>query len=228
VAGRRGYCFTLATNTWVDVSDQLAGQPIVVDYGDAYFIVKFADSNKFQISQILDGTVWPGIQVNETSVFPENIRTLIVSHRELWIVGDRHMQPYQNTGTDEIYDPIPGTLVEKGGGCAFGIDRVDNTVFWVSEDERGARECWRASGYTPQRISTHAVEVWLSQWPQADFENLTSYSYQDGGHEFWVLYVPNSDASFVYDVAENLWHKRAEWTDGSWSPHRSWNHVYAF
>jgi hypothetical protein len=230
VAGGRGYCFTLADNSWRDITDQLAGFPVQVVYSDSYFVVNFRDSNKFQISDILDGTVWPGIQVNAVSVFPENIAGLIVSHRELWIFGLYHAQPYQNTGTDEIFDVIPGALVETGLGAPFGKDLLDNTVFWVSQDTRGAWQCWRASGYTPQRISTHAVETWLSQWPVTDLASLTTYAYQEEGHLLWVLYVPNSDASFVYDVAEGLWHERGEWHQdfGVWGPHRSWNHVYAF
>jgi hypothetical protein len=188
----------------------------------------FAASNKFQISGILDGTTWPGIQVNEVSVFPENISSIEVNHRELLVFGFQHIQPYQDTGSDQIFDVIPGALMEKGCGATFGVNRVDNTVFWAGQDERGAKMCWRAGGYTPLRISTHAVEAWLEKWD--GWSNLTSYAYQEQGHEFWVLYVPNSDASFVYDVSSGEWHKRAEWhpEDGTYGPHRSWNHVYAF
>jgi len=230
VAGGRAYCYTLATNTYVDVTASLAGVPIKTKYSDGYFIVCFKDSNKFQISDILDGTVWPGIQVNEVSVFAENIVSIEVSHRELWVFGARHAQPYQDTGTDEIFDVAPSGFIETGCAATFSACQLDNTVLWVNEDERGARMCWRANGYTPQRISTHAVEAWLSLWSQDDFANLVSYSYQDGGHLFWLLYIPNSDASFVYDVAEGLWHKRAEWNpvNGKFGPHLSWNHVYAF
>jgi hypothetical protein len=43
-----------------------------------------------------------------------------------------------------------------------------------------------------------------------------------------VLYVRDSDCTWVYDVGESLWHKRATWVNGVWYPHWSWNHVYAF
>ena len=46
VAGARAYCFTLADNTWVDITDKLAGTPVQVKYSDGYFIVCFRDSNK--------------------------------------------------------------------------------------------------------------------------------------------------------------------------------------
>ncbi len=230
VAGGRAYCYKLATNTFIDVTALLAGGPVKVKYSDGYFIVIFANSNKFQISAILDGTIWPGIQVNAISVFPENIVSIEVSHRELWVIGGQHAQPYQDTGTDEIFDVIPGALIETGGASTFGVDLIDNTVFWISEDIRGARQAWRANGYTPSRISTHAVEIALSSYTSDQVSNLVSYSYQDGGHLFWVLYIPGTDCTWVYDVAESLWHKRAEWhvDTSTYTPHLSWNHVYAF
>lgn len=230
VAGGRAWAYELADNTFTDVTSQLASGPSKVKYSDGYFVVMFPGTNKFQISAILDGTTWPGIQVNAVSVFAENIVSIEVSHRELWIFGSQHAQPYQDTGTDEIFDVIPGALIETGGAAEFGVDVVDNTVFWVSQDIRGARQAWRANGYTPSRISTHAVETALSSYTAAQIANLVSYSYQDGGHLFWVLYIPGTDCTWVYDVAESLWHKRAEWhqDEAIYTPHRSWNHAYAF
>lgn len=230
VVDSKAYCMELADNTFTEVTLQLAGVPKSVQYSDGYFIVSFSDNNKFQISAILDGTTWPGIQVDAVSVFPENIVGIVVSHRELWVMGQQHCQPYQDTGTDEIFDVIPGALVETGAAATFGMNLVDNTVFWISQDIRGARQAWRANGYTPARISTHAVETALASYTADQVSNLVSYSYQDGGHLFWVLYIPGTDCTWVYDVAESLWHKRAEWLadTGTWGPHRSWNHVYAF
>jgi hypothetical protein len=230
ISAGRAFCFTLATNTLTEVTSLLAGVPKQCDYSDGYFIVCFEDSNKFQMSDILDGTVWPGIQVNAVSVFAENIVGIIVSHRELWVFGSQHIQPYQDTGSDEVFDVIPGSLIDAGLLATFGRNLVDNTIFWISEDTRGGRQAWRANGYTPQRISTHAVETALSSYPLASVQNMVSYAYQDGGHLFWVLYIPSTDCTWVYDVAEGLWAKRAEWHQdtATWGPHRSWNHSYAF
>lgn len=230
VAGARAWCYELADNSFIDVTPQLAGGPVKVKYSDGYFIIVFGASNKFQISAILDGTTWPGIQVNAVSVFPENITSIEVSHRELWVFGGQHAQPYQDTGTDEVFDVIPGALIETGNGPPFSPTVVDNTIFWWSLDIRGARQAWRANGYTPLRISTHAVETLMSSYTEDQFANLVTYSYQDAGHLFWVSYVPGTDCTWVYDVAESLWHKRAEWHPdvAQYTPHRSWNHSYAF
>lgn len=226
IAAGHAYCLTLATNVLLEVTNQLAGVPMQCDCSDTYFIVCFQNSNKYQMSQVLDGTTWPGQLVNEVSSFPDNLVSLIVNHRELWLFGNRRSQPFQDTGSAEVFDPIPGALIETGCAATFSVVRLDNSVFWIGQDERGAVIAWRSNGYTPQRISTHAVEFWLSQ--QANIASLTAYAYQDRGHLFWVLYVPGSNCSWVYDVGEGLWHKRAAWVNGFYKPHLSWNHVFLF
>ena len=228
VSNGQAFCFTLATNTLLEVTSLLTAVPLKVRFDDSYFVVSFQNSNRFQMSQVLDGTTWPGQLVNEVSVFPDNVTAIEVNHRELWVFGARHSQPYQDTGSTEVFDVIPGAFIEKGCAAPFVTCLLDNSVFWVDEDDRGGRSCWRSNGYTPQRISTYAVEIDLQSYPTV--AGMTSYSYQDGGHLFWVLYVPGSYWSWVYDVVEGLWHKRAAWSSatGKWTAHASWNHVYAF
>lgn len=226
VAGGHAYCYTISTATLTEVTSLLAGTPLMCDYSDTYFIVCFKNSNKFQMSQVLDGTTWPGQLVNAVSVFAENITAIKCNHRELWVFGQQRSQPYQDTGSTEVFDPISGAMIELGCVAAFSPARVDNSIFWIGQDERGAAMAWRSNGYTPQRISTHAVELWLTQ--QANLSSLVSYSYQDRGHIFWVLYVPGGDVTWVYDVGENMWHKRASGTTFPLKPHYSWCHAYAF
>jgi hypothetical protein len=226
VTGGHAYCYTVATAALLEVTAQLTAVPMQCDYSDTYFIVCFRNSNKYQMSQVLDGTTWPGQLVNAVSVFAENIVGIKCNHRELWVFGQSRSQPYQNTGTAEVFDPISGALVETGCAATFSPSRVDNSIFWIGQDERGATIAWRSNGYTPQRISTHAVELWLSNL--SNLSALVSYSYQDRGHIFWVLYVPGSDTNWVFDVGENMWHKRASWVQGAFKSHNSWNHSYAF
>ena len=228
VSAGSAYCYTLADDSILDVTTQLAGVPVQAVFDDDYFVVSFQDSNKFQISAPLDGSSWPGLQVNAVSVFPENIVSIIADHRELWVFGSQHCQPYQDTGSDEVFDVISGGLIEMGSAARFGVQRADNTLLWVHEDERGGRMVYRASGYTPQRISNHAMEADLASY--ADLGDLVSYVYQQDGHTFYVLYIPGASWTWVYDLSTGFWQKLAEWdtTNAVWGAHRSWNHVYAF
>lgn len=228
ISGGHAYAYVPATNTLTDITGQLAGTPVKCDYSDTYGIVFFQNSNKYQMSQVLDFTTWPGQLVNEVSVFPDNINSIICNHRELWIFGQLRGQPFYDSGSLEVFDPISGALLEMAAVSPFCTARVDNSVFWVGIDERGALVAYRSNGYTPQRISTHAVEAALSSY--ANVSQLVSYAYQDSGHLFWVLYIPGAPCSWVYDVTTQLWHKRASWNTitAQWGPHWSWNHSYSY
>ena len=218
-------------NQLLDVTAQLAGTPGRVRYADGYFVLNLAQTNQYQVSNLFDGTTWSGLQINPVSVFPENIISIEWCQRILLVMGENHIQAYQDTGSNEIFDVIPGTLIETGCISQNCPCILNNAVYWVGRDVRGGLSAWQSTGYsTPQRVSTHAVEIDLQSYTLSQLGQLTTYSYQDGGHLFWVLYVPGSKWSWVYDVAEQLWHKRAYWesANGPFTPHRSWNHVFAF
>jgi hypothetical protein len=226
VSAGSAYCYNFASATMTDVTALLLGVPVRVEFSDSYFIVQLR-GNRFQMSDLLNGTVWPGTQINEVEKFAEDVVSIIVNHGEPWVFGSQRALVYTDTGSDTIFEPIGNAgLIESGCVSPFAPCRVDNTVFWVGIDERGSCSAWRANGYTPQRISTHAVEIALSSYSR--ISELVSYAYQDGGHLFWCLYVPGADCTWVYDVKEQLWHKRAFWAGASYVPHHSWNHVFAF
>jgi len=222
------YCYDLATDTLTDVTAQMAGTPGVVKYLGTYFIVNLLNTNKFQFSDVLDGMTWPGLNVNGVSVFAENISSIDVNHNELWVYGLQHTQVYQITGNDDVFETIPGALIEKGNIALFAPCKLDNSEFWIDQDERGGRVAVRSNGYTPQRISTHAVEIDFQSYSATQFALVVTYALQIDGHNWWVVYIPGASWTWVYDVNENNWFKMAQWDSdfGPFSPHRSWNHVY--
>lgn len=224
----RLYCYELATNTLTDVTPQLAGTPGVVRYLGSYFITNLLGTNKFQFSDPLNGASWPGLNVNGVSVFPENISSLDVNHNELWIYGLQHTQVYQITGNNDVFEPIPGALIEKGNIALNAPCKLDNSELWIDQDDRGGRMAWRSNGYTPQRVSTHAVEIDWATYSANQISALVSFTLQIEGHLWWVIYIPGAQWTWVYDVSESLWFKLAVWEsdNGPWTPHRSWNHVY--
>jgi hypothetical protein len=87
---------------------------------------------------------------------------------------------------------------------------------------------YRAQGYQPQRISTHAVEQAWHQLPTV--ADTIAWSYQDRGHAFVCWYLPHAETTWVYDVATQAWHERALWdpTLLRWTPHLARCHAFAF
>src|SRR5581483_5813458 len=201
-------------------------------YADGYFVALLANSGKFQFSALLDGSNWPGLQIDQVSVFPDNITTFIIDHRELIVGGPKSGVGYYDSGSGNIYDVIPGGYMEIGAAATWGRCKLDNTVFWWGRDENGSMMGFRAQGYQPARISTHAIEYAVQNYPSwADVE---CFAFQEYGHTFWVSRFPSANnglgTTLVYDVSTGLWHEW-DWTDpnsGAHYAHLARNHVFAF
>lgn len=232
-SGGYGYIFNFNVNTLTTLTGTVPGFP-VPDYStpytprgvlmgafcDGYFIALIDQSIMFQISSLEDGTEWDALDFAAVSASSDEIKALAVDHRELWLFGSKTTSVWYDSGNAGFpFQPISGAHIEHGIIAPWSVTRLDNTLFWVGGDERGAGIVWRAQGYTPQRVSTHAVEHALAECERMD--NAIAWAYQERGHSFYVLYLPNWDTTWVYDVATQQWHERAHWdpTLMRWIPH---------
>jgi len=104
--------------------------------------------------------------------------------------------------------------------------RLDNSNFWIGADERGQGIAWRAQGYTPQRVSTYAIE---NEWASySTISDAIGYAFQDRGHSFWQIYFPSANKTWVYDAGTGLWHERGYFSNGTYSAQRSQCHAFSF
>ncbi len=218
----------------------LQGFAAKVVFCDGYFVVTLANTNKFQVSALEDGSVWNPLSVQEVSVFPEDIGAMVTAYRQLWLFGvDGHTQVYYNSGAN-AYTPFD---VIGAGGVGYmeeGIDApdsvavLDNAPFWIGGNVNGNGIAWRANGYTPMRISNYAVETAWAKYPNK-CSDAVGYSYRDQGHTFWVLRFPSANngfgATWVYDAGMQMWHERGYWSQEGltgYSAHLSTCHCFAF
>ena len=148
------------------------------------------------------------------------------SYRQIWLWGSKKSVVYYDSGNVFPFDVVPGSFVDQGTCAANSPVRLDNSVMWIGQDDRGARMAWRASGYTPQRISNHAVEWHWQQYATAS--DAISYGFQLNGHSFWHIYFPTANASWRYDCATGMWAEVTSLFNGTFGAHLSQNHVYCF
>jgi hypothetical protein len=235
-SGGVGYIYNLLTNTIAAVTTN--AEPVQMGaFSDGYFLALQRTSNRFTYSALYDGTTWDALDFYQVSTVADQVVTMIESHRDIWLLGSQTSSVWNNTGdADNPWQPIPGVKIEMGSAAAFSAVNLDNTLYWLGGNQQGNRVVYRANGYTPERISNHAVEWALNQYPQVS--NAVAWAYQDEGHAFYVLFLPSKPprnspvdwTSWVYDVATGQWHERAVWDNvlGQWEPHYGRCHTYAF
>jgi hypothetical protein len=232
VSGGLGYIFNLVTSAFGQIASGGFVTPAAMGaFSDSYFISLKRNSNQFNLSALNDGTTWSALDFARTSDTSDNKTSLIVNHSELWLFGTQRTEVWVNVGNTAggfPYQPIPGTLIEHGIIAPWSAQRLDNTILWLGGDERGANIVFRANGYTPERISTFAVETYLNS--VSTTTDAIGWTFQMEGHAFYLLYVPSADETLVYDVSTNEWFLWALWDDAriNWIPHVGRCHAFAF
>lgn len=193
-----------------------------VAFIDNYFIFNQAGTNQFFVSDFNSFSVSP-LSFASSEGDPDNIVAIIANRRDLWLLNERTTEIYVNTGNADFpFERISGGFIEKGCTAKFSVAKIEGYVFWLGRDEFGQGVVYASQSLNPQRISTHAVEAAIKGY--ADMTTATAFTYQSGGHSFYVLNF--AEGTWVYDVSTKLWHERAYTGESSLERHRADVHAY--
>jgi hypothetical protein len=213
------YIYNNTTNVFGPITGFFPGA-VTVCYLDGYFVFNEPNSQKLWVTALLDGTSIDPLEFASTEGSPDGLIAVAANFREVWAFGTNSIEVWYDSGaTDFPLQRIQGAFNELGCAAPYSVAKMDNGMFWLGRDRRGQGMVYRANGYTGQRISTHAVEWQIQQY--SDISDAIAYTYQQGGHSFYVLTFPSGNATWVYDAATEAWHERAGWVNGDFTRHRS-------
>ena len=145
-----------------------------------------------------------------------------VLNDNLWLLGRKSIEVFLNSGNADLpFVRTTGGAIQYGCASAHCTAVDDNAVFFLDPNNT----VYRASGPTPARISTHAIEDKIGE--MAITSDAEGFIYTKSGHKFYVLNFPSGGECFVYDIATGAWHERASGTTygGGWNVN---GHAYAF
>ena len=214
------YVYNSLTNAFVQITDEDFPGALAVGYLDGYFVFIEPNSQKVWVTAILEGTAVDPLDFASAEGSPDGLVSMIVDHREVWLFGTNSVEVWYDAGNvDFPLQRIQGAYNEIGCAATFSVAKLDNGLFWLGADARGQGIVYRANGYTGQRISTHAIEYAIAQYPI--ISDAVAYTYQQEGHAFYVLTFPSANATWVYDVSTQAWHERAAFSNGLFLRHRS-------
>jgi hypothetical protein len=103
---------------------------------------------------------------------------------------------------------------------------IGNSVYWLGGNADGNSIVYRADGFSPQAISTEAISYAISK--ATDKESIRGFSYQQDGHEFYILTGGGLETSLVYDISTGLWHERSFNDNGIHTQHLMGGIMFAF
>jgi hypothetical protein len=217
-AGATGYIYNANTDVFAQITDPDFYGAVGVGFLDGYFVYNEPNSQKFWVTSLYDGTSVDPLDFASAEGSPDDLVTLIVDHREVWLFGQTSVEVWYNAGLPDFpLARIQGAFNEIGCQAPYSVAKLDNALFWLGKDARGNGIVYRSKGYTGERVSTHAVEWQIQQY--STLADAVAYTYQQDGHAFYVLNFPTANTTWVFDVSTGVWHERAGWEDNNFTRH---------
>jgi hypothetical protein len=204
---------TFAQITDSDFTSRGAGD---VEFQGGRFLFREPSTGRFFGSDVNSATAYDALSFATAESSSDALVGLKVDHEEVFLAGEKTCEFWFNNGGSGFpYERMSNGVLELG--CVNGktIAKLDNSIFWVASDY----SVRRLDGFTPVRVSTHAVEQWLRTVTLA---SLRGYSFTLEGHLFYMLRA--TEGAFFFDVTTQFWHERGTYGQPSWN----WSNPIAF
>ncbi|CAM0050434.1 head closure Hc3 [Vibrio phage D478] len=216
VDGFKGFYYDANTEEVLQITHEAFYPASTVTYQDGYFLFDRKGTGQFFISELLNVDFDP-LDFATAEGQPDNLVAILSDHREIFLFGTETIEVWYNSGASDFpFERNQGAFVEKGCGARYSVAKQNNTVYFIGSDLM----VYQMTGYTPVRISTHAVEKTLKD---VDLNDAFAYTYQDEGHLFYVLTIPSRDITWCYDISTGAWHIRQSYQFGR---HQSNNAIF--
>lgn len=185
-----------------------------VTFNSQYFVVTQKETGRFYWSSLLDGTTWSALGYATQESNPDNVVGIMENRGDLWIFGDETTEIWSPSGNANLpFQRIGSGILNIGCKAKNSIAKDKNGIYWLGND----LQVHFAQGYASSRISTHDMErEFLEEYDFDDVEKAYAFTYTAGGHDFYVLTVPNAK-TWVFDMATKVWHERKSANSPIWS-----------
>lgn len=227
--GIKLYYLTYSNNNFAQVTD--SDLPSVIGFVtnlDGYFIINSVGTGRFYISSLNDVSNWNALDFATAESNADVLIAPINAVGQLWLMGETTTEIWSNSGAATFpFSRVGNVVMQAGLLAAQTALEIDNSIMFVGRDKYGSAMVYRASGFTPSRVSTEPIEKILQKVNTPN--ELFSWSYQQEGHLFYVISGSNLETSLVYDLTTQSWHERAYTNEfGNFEQHLGATCVFAF
>lgn len=236
ITGNKGYiCDTTPVfPTLVEITDgNFPLYPRHAEVVDNYFIVT-DESNKFYVSELDNGLVWPPLAFASVVSTPGNIKRAIFTHQQVIFIKEFSSQFWYNAGipttSGSPFLPVSGSVFDFGTSAPWSVAGGNGAVFFLAntrtQDGGSPAGIAMLIGGTPQIISPPAINYTISHF--STITDAFGYCYVMDGHSFYVLTFPTEDRTFVFDSTTGLFHEWSSIQSGQYRVHRHLSDTYTY
>lgn len=206
-----GHSVTKTSVTKISDADYTTTGSSSTCFIDGYSIHSKPDSGQFFISALNDPTAYTGTNFATAEASPDNLVRVFADRRELWLIGEKTIEVWINTGASAFpFQRISGAFIQRGCAAKFSVASDGVTIYWLGDDY----VIYRANGYNEQRISTHPIEEEIRKF--AKKEDAEAFTYSENGHKFYCITFPTGKKTYCYDITTGLWHEKETRNANRW------------
>jgi hypothetical protein len=189
-----------------------------VDIIDGFMVLNQPGTRNFY-STYLNEVKFDSLFFAAKNGYSDNLVTIIVMKREIWLVGERTSEVWFDAGAADFpFQIMPGPFVQHGCIAKSSIAQANGAAFWLSQDQNGQAIVVRTEGYDAKRISNFALETAMAKYPKVT--DAEAFTFQQRGHTFYQINFPSADRSWRWDeTVPDQWHEPL-WTDANGVEHR--------
>lgn len=208
-ANNAGYVYDTVAGTLTQITDEGFPGALYFAFIDSYIVGVDPSRNFIFNSSLADATSYNTLDRAQAEAQPDKLTGIAVTHDELWVFGERTIQPFTDTGAAQApFESSSNTVLEVGCASGHTICNLDNSLFWLGNDGI----VYRANGYTPQRVSTHPVEQAIGR---CNRNAAVAFTFEDRGHKVYYLTFPDGE-TWGFDAASGEWHRRKSYGMDRW------------
>ena len=186
-------------------------------FQDGYGIASEPGTQNVFISNPYDFTKWEALDVGVAEGNPDNVVGVLSNGQDLWVFGTKSTEVWFDSGAGNSLDGTAfpfqrrlGSLTQIGCSALGSIATLESTMYWLGGGDFGQGKIFRSNGFEPQRISTHAIETYITNL--VDVSNATAFTQEYRGHLFYFITFPAAEdgagKTFCYDTVTDSWSER--------------------
>ena len=151
-----------------------------------------------------DPTSWNALNYISSNSQPD-LATGITSHLNYIVAFNQwSTQFFYDSGASTGSPLLPNASANLEIGCVNGnsIAKFEQTVAWVGQSNTAGKGVYLLNGISPIKVSNQYIDKYLDT---DTCSNCSGFGIKFNGHSWYVLTLPDSDITLVYDIDEKIW-----------------------
>jgi hypothetical protein len=198
-----GYLYNLNTQAFSQVSDpNWLGAATVAEI-DGIFIFGQPNTALFWTTPAPYSIAFNASYFSYADASSDLLMAVMESKEELWLIKEQTAEIWYNAGGQYFaFQRLVGTLLQVGCKATYSVARLstqgEDGLIWFGRSDRGENVVVRTRGLSYDVVSTPAISDAIASYVTTS--DAIGYTYQEDGHEFYVLSFPTADQTWVYDA----------------------------